>query len=251
MIVHVAPGAGRGHATRAAAICRHLDNAASIVRDVACFNEPIEAAQLGHHIINGGQTIEGLLEELDPELVVWDSGGAIPAFGCPVVYLWRQGRAVEPLGDVNVSIDWPPPDWFEDFWPVLSVDRFASRARARQKLGVDDGKVILALDSASHPGRTTDEFAERIVEIEAGWSQTLIEWSSWPAADVLRGADLILGAAGCNLWSEVHHLGIEAEWVAVKPDQEARVAAGPAPTGRPDRSADLATLILNTANASP
>lgn len=243
MIVYVALGAGRGHATRAAAVCRHLDNAATIVRDLACFNEPIEAAQLGLHIVNGGQTIEALLELLDPSLVVWDAGGATPALSCPVVYVWRHGRAAEPFGDINVSIDWPPPAGFEDFWPILSVDRFASRTRARQRLDVDDEHVTLVLDSASHPYDTRSEFTG---PLEA----KVVEWARWPAADVLRGADVVVGAAGCNLWSEVHHLGLAAEWVALKPDQELRCAAGPAPMGQPDRSADLATLILNVANES-
>lgn len=229
MIAYWAPGGGYGHATRAAAICRHLADV-TVYRDRSECNEPLD-----HHGIEVVVAPELPVEARDADLVVWDA----PPAGAPfdAVCVWRYGRELSRQS--TFSIEHHTPHEIPQFWPVISLGpkEIHSRAEARRRLLANKReKLTVVVSSARWPHRIESAF--RSVP-----SPRFI--TTWPALPDLRGADVVAGAAGANLFGEVHHLGLDHRWAAACPDQKARLAVPPPDPARrwPDQSAAAAEYL--------
>lgn len=226
-----APGAGYGHATRVAAIARHMTGV-RVYRDRAECNEPLDHYGI-EWCVSDGPTVE------TGELLVWDAPPADAPEGAVCVH--RYTRDVRP-DRVTFSVEHDPPPGVPSFWPLICLPWRAihTREAARKLLDVGpDENLTLVVASVVFPRRIEDAFKNlgHVVNID-----------TWPALPLLPAADLVAGAAGYNLFAEVHHLGLSSVWAAASPDQHARLAAaGPGPGPHPDRSMEAAGFLSGCA----
>lgn len=150
MIVYLAPGSGRGHATRAAAICRHLTTEHVVLTNPG-FNEALDRYQVPYLTAD---TVEmpGIAAQFHPAYVIGDYNPGTVRFDavCPSLTVWRLGRRMH-HGDIpqlrveGVGGCWP--------LSLLEPDEILGRDDARQELGFTPGRrYVVAVPSASAPG---------------------------------------------------------------------------------------------------
>lgn len=170
-------------------------------------------------------------------LIVWDTYLPVPdaVKARPHVNVWRYDRVTDPWAPVNVSVDVHTPPGFLPFWPVLLPDVFPSRPEAREALGVGSEHLTLVVPSQAVPG--TIEGAMGAIR------ERVIVWESWPVYPVLAAADLVVGAPGLNLYSEVAHLWLAARWIPVNPEQDIRSKLIAPPFPRVNRAPALAAFL--------
>lgn len=226
-----APGAGYGHATRVAAIARHMTGV-RVYRDRAECNEPLDHYGI-EWCVSDGPTVE------TGELLVWDAPPEDAPEGAVCVH--KLTRAVRD-DRFTFSVEHSPPPNVLSFWPIISLpwNEIHSREAARKILDVGpDENVTLVVASARWPKRIEDAFKNlgHVIVID-----------SWPALPLLPAADLVAGSAGTNLFAEVHYLGLSAVWAAACEDQQLRLAEpGPGPGPHPDQSMEAAGFLSGCA----
>ncbi len=242
-IVYVAPGHGRGKATRAAAIARHITVDLTVVVDAPEFVEPLRRFGVAHAQIpmaRSAHDVDGAVKDLAPDLVVldWDRPIHPPS---PVVHIYRYGRRRLPVPTITVESQ--PAPGCADGWPILLLEdhETLTREAARTDLGLDPEQAVrFVVPSAAAPGAV-----ERYSHVtQSRQSEDYIVEGLWPLSSWLRAADSVLGAPGLNLWSEVHHLAVPAAWCPVRPEQATRLSMDATPrTGLPNAAARAAAFI--------
>ncbi len=216
MIIYYAPGEGKGKSTRAAAICRSLD----VVEVVTTFNdnEPLDRLGVPYKAFLTERECVNYLNTLENVYLICDVDKShLKRLKIPYVSVYRFGRS---QGEYMFSVDPGPADLF---FPIIHVDndQILSREEAREDLGLSQTEhVEMAVRSVARPGIVESKFPNAL----------LLDRD--PAVRWLNAADKVQGAIGLNLYSEVTYLGLEAEWVALSPDQKVRNKVMPkAPPG--------------------
>lgn len=195
------PRDGAGHAVRAAAICRWLENDVVVLRGIDDpdinksldhFGIPYEVVENRHNAVRWAMERKGMMLVLDDRV------------GTPLDYqaslsIWRVGRPERPLRPLpRVRIEGPGA-----LWPVLMLDdsEILSKEEARDELGLpQDEPIIIGIPSTCRPGLIEESKPDYML-------------TRWPALRWMRAADHIVGAPGANLYGEVNYLGIPATWI--------------------------------------
>jgi hypothetical protein len=227
VIVYYAPGEGKGKSTRAAAICRFLD----VVEVVTTFNdnEPLERLGVPYKaFLTEGECIK-YINSLESVYIICDvDASRLGKLRHPYRLVYRYGRnrsldylfAVDPLPNTKL------------IFPIVSVDWVLTREEAREDLGIpQDEYLTLGVKSTSRPGK-----------VEKKWPNAVM-LDKEPAMRWMPAADKVVGAIGLNLYSEVKYLGIDAEWIALSPDQRMRLSRMPSFIGSGDQAKKAADWI--------
>lgn len=212
MICWIAPGGTAGHATRAAAIARHLETPVVVIvspgRSQALDESGVSYVEVAW------ADMAPTVADINAEFVIGDYDPA--ARGLPLVspdlWVWRLGRQRTDLP--TLAVEGPGA-----CWPILLLDpeEILDRAAARAELGLDPERHIRMLI----PGGT-----------DGGWFMKIpheVTLERRPALRWLQAADLVIGHIGLNLWSEVTSLKIPARWMVRpdRPDQALRLGSVP------------------------
>lgn len=208
MIVYYSPGRGLGKATRAAAICRHLDDV--LVVRVGQRHDPLEWRGVPYITFETKKEAQDFINGLNNVFVIIDEDpNRTITVEQPHDYIYRLGR---PRSNYLLSIE--PPGSGILCWPIVSLDdnEILSREEAREDLGFNQTeRVEIAIDSASQP--------LSILRL----NPNAYHLQKYPAMRWMNAADKIYAAAGYNTWAEVAYLELEAEWISVRYDQKLRM----------------------------
>lgn len=220
-VIWYAPGEGLGKPSRAAAVCRHLDDV--VVVRAGWHTAPLDDAEVPYVRVWRRDEVPAAIEKLDGDLLVVDQRPDAPEVlalkpRITSLYLHRLGRSFAP--DPGVTIERSREGWV-DLWPILykSPENSPPRSESRRMHAIpEDVHLTLVVPSVAHSHRWPEDSY-------AGdkWTKVVRDW---PAMNQLPGADRVIGAPGYNLWNEVNALGLDAQWHYVtnsSRDQELRV----------------------------
>lgn len=234
MIVYWAwPQAGAGHAVRAAAICRWLDEDFVVIRGTG--NPDINHA-LDHFAIpyivdeNRDRAIQ-LVKNIGAKTVVVDDRANTNLDSLADILIWRLGRPTKShRGIPMIKIEGPG-----SLFPVLMLEdrEILSREDARDELGVtQDAFLKIGVRSTDRPG-----------VVEALKPDLMLD--RWPALKWLAAADHVVGCIGANLYGEVQYLGLPATWIKAPQvkDQAVRIYSPPAASIVIDAAKQVAQII--------
>lgn len=234
MIAYLAPGFGRGKATGAAAICRHLAGHQVVVhRNADSGNELLDAYGLAW-------TREAPDGQAD--ITVVDTMPIAPQqLGWPIVgevrWIYRAVRSLRTPG--AVSVEHYTPEGMFDGWPLL-LDTLLSRDEARAQLGLEpDEPVVGWIASTPCPGSVP-----AVAEVEATARGARLVQLQGSAC--MRAADLLVCASGVNTHTEAICSGVPVRWVPCDrtQDQVARLTVPVVRAPRPDQSARVARWVV-------
>lgn len=219
-VIWYAPGDGFGKPSRAAAVCRHLDDA--IVVRVGREVRPLDDAGVRYLRVETRKEVPAFIDKLQGDLVVIDQRPDAPevqALKAPKtsLYLYRFGRSFAEAP--GVVIEGSREGWV-DMWPILYSEPVFSRKLCRRMNAIpDDVHLTVVVRSVAFPDY---QWPEDSFEGDK-WTKVL---QGWPAMELLPAADRVVGAPGYNLWNEVNALGItDVDWTVMekRPDQELRI----------------------------
>jgi len=234
VIAYLAPGFGRGKATGAAAICRHLAGHQVVVhRNADSGNELLDAYGLAW-------TREAPDGQAD--ITVVDTMPIAPQqLGWPIVgevrWIYRAVRSLRTPG--AVSVEHYTPEGMFDGWPLL-LDTLLSRDEARAQLGLEpDEPVVGWIASTPCPGSVP-----AVAEVEATARGARLVQLQGSAC--MRAADLLVCASGVNTHTEAICSGVPVRWVPCDrtQDQVARLTVPVVRAPRPDQSARVARWVV-------
>jgi hypothetical protein len=229
MIVYFAPGNGRGHAVRAAAISRRLTQPVTAVVFPG-WNESLALAGVQYVEADGIDAASEAARGLKPDLVVFDAcDDFFSGFGAArSVYVNRADRCLAPEGRYvwDFSAEQPLP------WALPA--EVLDRAAARKLLGATtDLPLVASLKSWASPGGL-DIYGAVVRNATAGIAE-VITAPDVPASEWLAGVDLVFGTPGSNLYWEATGSKVPSVWWTIMEsprDQRVRVPgsiAGPSP----------------------
>ncbi len=219
-VIWYAPGDGFGKPSRAAAVCRHLNDA--IVVRVGREVRPLDDAGVPYLRVESRREVPAVIEKLHGDLVVIDQRPDAPevqALRLPKtsLHLHRFGRSFP--ASPGVVIEGSREGW-ADMWPILYSEPTISRKLSRRMRAIpDDVHLTVVVPSVAFPDY---QWPEDSFEGDK-WTMVLREW---PAMELLPAADRVVGAPGYNLWNEVNALGItDVDWTVMskRSDQEQRI----------------------------
>jgi len=194
------PTWGRGHATRAAAVCRRLDGSHVVIRGTAdeTLNASLAEYSVPFIVEEDRQfAVEFVRSIVKPtDVLVLDDGDTEDLADLADVYIWRTGRPHVP-GELDV-------DFGGEYFPVvlLNDDEILSQADAREALGLDPTTPVrIGIPSWGDERLLVEHRPDMVLD-------------RTPALRYMRAAAQIIGAAGLNLVSEVSYLGLRARWFA-------------------------------------
>lgn len=227
------PKDGSGHATRAAAVCRHLTSDVLVIRgnDDPKVNRALDHYGVPYTVMPERKDAVEFAMAHSGKLILDDTAGTILDKRASL-YIWRTGRRSVPASSVpTVRIEGP-----NSLGPLLVLDEseILSKEDARDELGLPQGKFLtFGIPCTTRPGA---------IEDQPGIDFLL---DRWPALKWLRGADHVVGTIGANLYGEVTYLGIPASWVIapMTRDQNLRSETMPAMSHVPDAAKRLAGII--------
>lgn len=227
------PKDGSGHATRAAAVCRHFDSDVLVIRgnDDPKVNRALDYYDIPYMVFPERKDATNFALEHKGKLVLDDNSGTVLDKHASI-YIWRTGRKAMPTSAVpTVRIEGP-----NSLGPLLVIDEseILSKEEAREDLGLPQGKFLtFGIPCTTRPGA---------IEDQPGIDFLL---DRWPAVKWMRGADHIIGTIGANLYGEVTYLGIPTSWVIapMTRDQNLRSETMPAMGHTPDAAKRLAKII--------
>lgn len=226
------PTDGAGHAVRAAAICRWLDEEVLVVRgtDDPLINKALDHFEIPYTVNIARQAAMRWAVEQNATLILDDRCGTILDKKASLA-IWRLGRPERPSRPMPmVRIEGPG-----SIGPVLMLEdsEILSKEEAREDLGLPQDEFIrIGIPSTSRPG---------LVEgLKPDYMLT-----AWPALKWMRAADHIVSAIGVNAYGEVRYLGIPATWVTAPHarDQAARIYDLPETPPTPNAAKHIARMI--------
>lgn len=220
-VIWYAPGDGLGKASRAAAVCRHLDDVIVVRRGSEV--RPLDDAEVPYLKVDTRAEVPALIEKLDGDCLVidqrWDASEVL-SFKTPKksLHLHRFGRSFAP--DPGVTLEGSHEGWV-DMWPILYLEPEIVLNKTVMRKGFaipEDAHLTVVVPSVAFP---------RHVWPEDSWigNQWTVVLRQWPGMELLSVADRVVGAPGYNLWNEVNALGItDVRWTPMnkRPDQEQR-----------------------------
>lgn len=227
------PTDGAGHAVRAAAICRWLDEEVLVIRgtDDPVINRAMDHFEIPRIVIPSRQdAIRWAVNHSCQTLVLDDRAGTILDRKASLM-IWRLGRPERPGRPMPVvRIEGPGA-----IGPVLMLtdEEILSKEEAREDLGLPQDKhLTIGIPSTSRPGLIEDRGIDYLL-------------TEWPALKWMRAADHIVSAIGANTYGEVNYLGIPVTWVTAPHarDQFARIDTLPRTVPVPNAAQKIAKMI--------
>lgn len=191
MIAWLTTGGGRGHATRAAAVCRRMKAEIRVIVS-AGFNDQLDRAGVPYRISTGSGF--EIVQLWQPDLVVVDQSDLYD-FDCPTVFVSRLARPMLKNHVAVINAEQPMP------WAL--PEEMLDRQKARDHLGAVTDLPLCVFVPSAVPGVTPqakDGFETVVAPDESA--------SIW-----LQGADHVIGVPGCNLHWEVTGAGVPATWL--------------------------------------
>lgn len=235
MIIYWAwPTDGAGHAVRAAAICRWLDDEVIVVRgtDDPLINRSLDYFNIPYTVMPIKQSAMKWALEQKGTLILDDRVGT-PLDRKAVMAIWRIGRPERPSRPMPVvRIEGPGA-----VGPILMLtdDEILSKEEAREDLGLPQDKYLkIGIPSTSRPGLVEGLNPDYML-------------TEWPALKWMRAADHIVSAIGVNAYGEVNYLGLPATWVTAPHarDQAARIYDLPQTAPTKDAAKKIAQMIMS------
>jgi len=227
------PTDGAGHAVRAAAICRWIDEDVQVIRGT---NDPLINRSLDHFgvpykvIESRRDAMRYAIEHPSRTLILDDRCGTVlDRKACLVI--WRLGRPERlPRPIPMVRIEGPG-----SVGPVLMLedDEILSKQEAREDLGLPQDKFLrIGIPSTSRPGLIENMQIDYLLD-------------SWPALKWMRAADHIVSAIGANTYGEVNYLGLPATWASAPNarDQSVRICDLPKTPPTKNAARQIAKMI--------
>jgi hypothetical protein len=236
MIIYWAwPPDGAGHATKTAAICRHLKNNVLVVRGNGDprINKALDYFDIPYVVIENRSKAENFVLSHRNDFIVLDDSPFVRFKNWVDVYIWRLNRPQKLPGVPTIRVEGPG-----SLWPVLMLEdhEILDKHQARRELGIpQDRFTIIGVTSTARPG-----------VVEATEPDFLLTPDNfWPALKYLRAADHVVGCIGYNLYAEVTYLGLEATWIKApnSPDQAVRIHNPPSQTPQRGCARKVAEMI--------
>lgn len=190
MITYLAPGRGRGHTTRAVAVCRHLEAPVRIVATTP-LTEILEWSGLAFDLTTRAR----ISSAADRDDFVIADLPYTPEVRADV-WVTRFGYPEPPRGAHVLRTEGPGA-----LWPIvlLEPDELLERSDARQALLLEEHELVALVPSILF----------RLDRVRRPYDVVL---DRFPALRYLRAFDRIVGAPG-QLYNECAAAGVAGDWI--------------------------------------